>query len=284
MKKIGFIDYYISEWHANNYPGWMKEICRELKLDYDICYAWAEKYESEVDGRDTDTWCRDFGVKKCDTIQELCEKCDNIVILAPSNPEKHLGYIEEAFKCGKRIYVDKTFAPDFATAKKIFEISEKYNTPFFSTSALRYGEELDIFQGEKNISVKGGGSNLPEYIIHQVEMAVKVLGTGAEKLMLTEEDGQIVTTLLYSDERCAKLYYKNSNGFEIARGEGMENATAITSPFFMNLMRKILIFFETGEVDFCPSQTLEVMKIREAIIKAQDTPDQWIDLLNGENI
>lgn len=25
MKKIGFIDYYLDEWHANNYPLWLRE-------------------------------------------------------------------------------------------------------------------------------------------------------------------------------------------------------------------------------------------------------------------
>ncbi len=24
--KIGFVDYYIDEWHANNYPAWFAEI------------------------------------------------------------------------------------------------------------------------------------------------------------------------------------------------------------------------------------------------------------------
>ena len=27
MKKIGFVDYYLSEWHANNYPAWIEEAC-----------------------------------------------------------------------------------------------------------------------------------------------------------------------------------------------------------------------------------------------------------------
>lgn len=31
MKKIGFIDYYLSEWHANNYPIWIKEICEKKR-------------------------------------------------------------------------------------------------------------------------------------------------------------------------------------------------------------------------------------------------------------
>ena len=43
MKKIGFADYYISEWHANNYPAWMKEACEKLGAEYTLAYVWAEK-------------------------------------------------------------------------------------------------------------------------------------------------------------------------------------------------------------------------------------------------
>ena len=50
MKKIGFVDYYISEWHANNYPAWIKSACEELGADYQVAYAWAEEYVSPVDG------------------------------------------------------------------------------------------------------------------------------------------------------------------------------------------------------------------------------------------
>jgi hypothetical protein len=52
----------------------------------------------------------------------------------------------------------------------------------------------------------------------------------------------------------------------------------INSPFFDNLMADIFRFFETGELPFCPSQTLEVMKIREAVIIAKDKMGDWIAL------
>jgi hypothetical protein len=39
MKKIGFVDYYISEWHANNYPKWIEEACKKLGVEYKIAYA-----------------------------------------------------------------------------------------------------------------------------------------------------------------------------------------------------------------------------------------------------
>ena len=32
MKIIGFVDYYLSEWHANNYVGWLKEASEKLGI------------------------------------------------------------------------------------------------------------------------------------------------------------------------------------------------------------------------------------------------------------
>ncbi|MBR6762875.1 MAG: hypothetical protein IKM13_03900 [Clostridia bacterium] len=117
MKKIGFVDLYISEWHANNYPAWIKSAAEKLGLDYKVAYAWAMQEVSPVDGRTTDEWCEAFGVEKCDTLEELCEKSDVILLLAPSNPEVHLALAERVFPFGKPTYVDKTFAPDLDTAK-----------------------------------------------------------------------------------------------------------------------------------------------------------------------
>ena len=100
MKKIGFVDLYISEWHANNYPAWIKSAVEKLGLDYKVAYAWAMEEVSPVDGRTTDEWCEAFGVEKCDTLEELCEKSDVILLLAPSNPEVHLALAERVFPFG----------------------------------------------------------------------------------------------------------------------------------------------------------------------------------------
>ena len=64
MKKIGFVDYYISEWHANNYPKWIAEACERLGVEYKVAYAWAELDVSPVDGLTTDDWCKKFGAEK----------------------------------------------------------------------------------------------------------------------------------------------------------------------------------------------------------------------------
>ena len=77
-------------------------------------------------------------------------------------------------KYGKTTYIDKTFAPDLETAKAIFAVAEKYNTKIFTSSALRYAEEIADYTDVKNVMIKGGGRSLEEYIIHQIEMAVKL--------------------------------------------------------------------------------------------------------------
>ena len=173
MKTIGFVDYYISEWHANNYPQWIKEESEKLGENFVVKYAWAELDKSLVDGVTTEEWCNKFGVEKCNTIGELCEKADYILVLAPSDLDKHLGYAKEVFKFKKNTYIDKTFAPDYKTAKEIFDLAEKYGVKFFSSSALRYSNELDLLPETNNIITHGGGGNLDEYIIHQIEMIVK---------------------------------------------------------------------------------------------------------------
>ena len=276
MKKIGFVDYYISEWHANNYPTWIREACEKAGLSYEVAYAWAEKDESPYDGRSTDEWCRDFGVEKCAGIAELCEKSDVIIVLAPSDPEKHLAYTSEVFRYGKLTYVDKTFAPDLKTAEAMFEIAEKYGTHFFTTSALRYAQELEKIDTGAGVSTTGGGSNLPEYIIHQVEMLVKLMGK-AEKVKAQKVDGSLVFTLTYPDSRMSEMTYAPELSYTVA-SLGSAERTNISSPFFVGLIGDVLRFFESGVTSFEGEETLEVMRLREAALVASAKMGEWISL------
>ena len=102
MKKtIGFVDYYINEWHANNYVGWIREASEKIGYDFEVKYAWAELECDPKGEMSTDEWCGKYGVTKCATIDELCEKSDYIIVLAPSNPETHLRYAEAVLKYKK---------------------------------------------------------------------------------------------------------------------------------------------------------------------------------------
>lgn len=280
MKKIGFADYYISEWHANNYPAWIKKVNEELGTDYEVTYAWAELETSPVYRETTAEWCLRNGVEKCDTLAELCEKSDYIIVLAPSDPQKHLDYAKQVLPYGKPTYIDKTFSPDLATAKEIFKIAEKHGTPFFSTSALRFASELDSLEGADKLFITGGGGNFPEYIVHTAEMAVKLLKSPSARVKAEQLGKQWLCRTVCENGKEAAILFSPSVGFGIC-AENSEKSyinVEIKSDFFSVLMEKIIKFFETGVLPFDPSETLEVMRLREALIGATATPDEWIEL------
>lgn len=280
MKKVGFVDYYISEWHANNYPAWFKEMNEAAGTDYELAYAWAELDVSPLDGVTTDEWCAKMGATKCDTLAELCEKSDVIVVLAPSDPEKHLPYAREVLTYGKRTYIDKTFAPNSEEAKEIFRIAAEYNTPFFSTSALRYADELKTFENADNLIISGGGRTFEEYSVHLVEMAVVLLADSAAQVKVECQGNQRICRIKTVSGKNATIIYGHRAAYcvegETADGEDIQKP--VQSDFFKHLMTDILRFFETGVLPFDSAQTLEVMRLRDALLKAKDFDGQWMDV------
>lgn len=281
MKKIGFVDYYLSEWHANNYPAWMAEVCKEKGLDYQVAYAWGELETSPLDGVTSAQWCEKNGVELCATIDELCQKSDVILVLAPSNPEKHLQYAKAVLPYGKTTYIDKTFAPDLATAEEIFSIAAQYKTPVFSSSALRYATELETETPTRVMMVTGAGSSVEEYVVHLAEMVVRKLGVGA-KSILCDACGKLRTFhLSYEDDREALMVFgpKLPYTLQMTDGEGKPKYAPVKSAFFPGLMAEILRYYESGESSVTPEETLEVMRICQGAVRANERADRtWMDL------
>ena len=277
MKTVGFIDYFLHEWHANEYPAMIREYNQKHGTDFELKYAWAE-IDSPNGGMTTDEWCAHYGATRCNTIEELCQKCDYVFVLAPSNPEKHLGYAEKVFKCGKSPYIDKTFAPNYKDAKAIFDLAKSYGVKFFSTSALRYADEIKDFSGDAlAVFTAGGGSNMEEYIIHQIEMVVKCLGVGAEKVCFNKVADCEWVDVVFANGKSAKMMFAPCMPFVItvAKNDGKSAYMSINSPFFNGLIADIFNFFQTGATSFDTNQTLEIMKIREAVIKAKAGANVW---------
>lgn len=276
--KIGFIDYYISEFHANNYPAWIRECCEKEGLDYTVSYMWAEREISPVDGVGTDEWCAKMGVTRCASIEEVCEKSDVLLVLAPSDPQTHLGYAEKVLPYRKRTYIDKTFAPDLATAKRIFALAEQYATPFFSTSALRYADELADLPALEHLLVSGSGSNFEEYIIHQTEMVVAVLKEPVTAVRVTKKGIQRYCDLQTASGKDATILYAPKLPYVVTGedGAGKQYGGRVKSEFFKNLTSRILHFYESGIPPFDINEILEVQRLREWLMKADAHPGEWI--------
>lgn len=272
MLKIGFVDYFLDEWHANNYPKWFRAASEKLGEELSVSYAWAELDLPPEGGKSTDEWCSAMGVERCASLAELCEKSDAIVILSPDNPERHLDYARAVLPYGKRTYIDKTFAPDYATALCIFDLARQYNTPFFSTSALRYAEELKAMDAPDHIITTGGGL-LSRYIVHQAEMVVAKLGTGITEVTARKQGAVTIFSVDYENGKRATMLHASDYGFAVslAKGSTATPLTAVASPFFASLLEDMARFFLTGKVSFDIAETLEVMRLIDLCVA--ENPD-----------
>lgn len=284
MKKIGFIDYFIDEWHANNYPKWIYESAKSKGINVDVSYAWAEI--NNPDGISTEDWCKKYDIKKVETIDEIVSKADYLIILSPDNPEKHEELSELALMSGKPVYIDKTFSPDLETGIRMFDLAHRYNTPIFSSSALRFANGLSIISNSENsgkdveyISTLGPGA-YSNYSVHQFEIIVSIMGIGARRVKsLSTKNGRVIV-IEYKDGRRASMTQIQGAPFQTAIQFSDGSGTFINSfaNMFPGLIDAMLDFFSTGKSPVAKEETLEIMAIIEAGHKAMVNYDTWINL------
>lgn len=277
MIKIGFIDYYLDEWHANNYP---KFIAQQFGDEFKVAYAYAEK--DKEGGMTTDEWCAQFGVERCNTIAEVVEKSDCIIVLSPDNPERHLDLCREPLASGKRVYVDKTFALTKDIAKEIVANGEARNTPFFSTSALRFSNELaDVpREGICFINSRGPG-RFDTYAIHQIEPIVVLMGSEVKRIM-SVGSGYETMVIEFSNGRRAVMSHYDWKGVDFEMIVNYEDGSIYKVPqmtgYFDNFINKLCTFFKTGETFADHAETISVMGIIEAGNKALANPGEWVEV------
>lgn len=280
MKKVGFIEYYLDEWHANNYPPMIEELSGG---EYKVCYAYA-KTESPKEGAMTNKeWAEKFGVELLDSIEEVIEKSDCLVVLSPDNPEMHEELCHLPLMSGKLTYVDKTFAPDKETAIRIFEHADKHNTKCFSSSALRFATEWkDIDTDNIYTLYSEGGGLLDIYIIHQLEPIMGLMKSRVKRIMALNDFDHPSFVVEFADGRYVHLHHCRVKGqkFRITTSdkENKGNHFVVESDYFRLFLEAMLEFFKTGVVPVPHEQTIDVIAAREKAIEAVKTPFQWVEV------
>ena len=264
MKKIGFIDLFLDEWHANNYPKMFREAPRAG--EFELGLAWEEK--TKEGGRPLAKWCEDYGMIPAKSLEEVVEKSDCICVLAPSNPEVHERLADLPLRSGKPVYIDKPFADSKAAAERLFALAEKHGTPLMSSSALRFGDELmsGKIQALKPIlfSAAGCGKSYEEYGIHQLEMIVSVMGTDVREMKMTGDPEKLLLAMKYGNGNVAQLTFIQSLPFGVtaSNGKATEVCPQMTNTF-PNLIAAIMDFFATGKSIIPKEQTICIADLLE---------------------
>ncbi len=275
--KIGFIDYFLDEWHANNYPAWIKQFSDG---EMEVAYAYG-KIASPHSGMTTAQWCEQFGVTACDTIAEVVEKSDALVVLAPDNCEMHEELCDLPLRSGKPTFIDKTFAPDLAAAKRLFALAEANGTPCYSTSSLRYADEYADVVTEDITSVCCWGSGeIDGYSVHMLEPMVLLMKAPAERVLFSGTEGAYQLLVEFADGRRGSIAgWKPWAPYQTNIKHADEcQSLAINSDFFLPFSKKMVEFFRTRNVPVAHEETLWVMAIRDAAMQAQNRPGEWVNV------
>ena len=280
MKTIGFIDYYIDEWHANNYPAMIR--ASPFKDRFEVALAWEE--QAVAGKKSIDDWCREQEVRKAPDLATLVRECDCLVVLSPDNAERHEALADLPLRSGKPVYIDKPIAPSLAAAKRLFAKARQHGTPMMSCSALRYGSEFEQALAEKvagktvHFASTGGPGLFENYAIHQIEMLVMALGTGAGRVMQCGNRDARVMVVDYPDGRRGLFNQNPAQPFAISLqfGEGEGVVVTRMDDFFPRFIEAMLRFFDTGKPSAPADETLEIAALIETGRKALESPDSWV--------
>lgn len=284
MQKIGLIDFFLDEWHANHLPEWIRNACAAAGRDWDVAYAWAQ---TDPPGKlDTASWCSKFQVEKLNSIEEVVEKSDYLIVLSPDNPEHHEELCYLPLSSGKPVYVDKTFSPDLKTGVRLFELAEKHHTPVFSSSALRFASELADFPDARvnrntleNVATSGPGI-FANYSVHQFEMIVSLLGPQAKRLKsLSSNHGALLAVEFQGGQKASMLQMPQTPfqvSMQLKDGSGVFLPDC--SDMFERLTQSMLDFFESGKPPVPQEETLAIMALIEAGHQALAAYDTWIQV------
>ena len=264
-KRIGFVDYKLDNFHANIYLKIAREDLAARGFTIAGCTAMDEK-----DGR---AWADKNGVPYFADLDELDAAVDVYMILAPSNPEVHLGLCERILPYGKTTYVDKTFAPDLKTAQKIFALADQHKAKMQTTSALRYTNvQAHVAEvGRKAVQhmvAWGGGRSFGEYAIHPTELVVSCMGPKVESLMRRGEGKQSQLLLNFSAGRTAviNVYAQADTPFaaSVTTKAGTQLFTVDGARLFVDTLAAIFDFFEAGKPNIDRAESLAVRRILDA--------------------
>ena len=117
--------------------------------------------------------------KICENFEDMIGEIDAL-LLARDDAENHFKFAHKFLSAGIPIYIDKPFALDTTSAKKLWD-SEIYDDQIFTCSALQFAREFDIDQinQEKIGAIKMIWATTPKswekYAVHVIEPVLNLI-------------------------------------------------------------------------------------------------------------
>ena len=220
---------------------------------------------------------RDCGVEIVDSIDELIEKVDVVMILSIDG-RAHLEQAKKVFASGKRVYIDKPIAGSLADAMRIFRLAEKSKVPCFSSSCLRFSPGTRAVLSDPKVGdIVGCRANSPcsiephhpdffWYGIHGVEPLFTIMGTGCESVTRVHTEDTDLAVGIWSGGRIGTFRGTRNGphgyGLTVFGTKGIVESGKFEG--YEPLLVEIVKFFKTGVAPVAPETTLEILAFMEA--------------------
>jgi hypothetical protein len=225
------------------------------------------QYTEEVQG---------MGVEIVESIGALLEQVD-VVLLETNDGRPHFEQAFQVIEAGKPLFIDKPIAGSLVDAVKIFDAAERWGTPVFSSSSLRYHEAAQAIHQGSIGDVLGADTYSPApiepthpdlfwYGIHGVETLFTVLGKGCESVQRFYSEGADVVVGRWSDNRIGTFrgVRDGRRGYG-GTAFGTDSVAVMSgSGSYRPLLAEIVRFFRTGVAPVSPEETLEIYAFMEA--------------------
>jgi predicted dehydrogenase len=225
---------------------------------------------------------QEMGIEIVASIPELLKRVD-VVLLESVDGRIHLEEARQVIAAGKPVFIDKPIAGSLIEAIMIFEMAERAGVPCFSSSSIRFGDELLAARTNPEIGGVVGcdvwGSctyqeGLPDlffYGIHGVEGLYTAMGTGCQTVTRTHTEDTDLVVGTWEGGRIGTYrgIRNNKSGFGIVIF-GKEAIREVESGGYDELCREIARFFKSGTPPVPAEDTIEIAAFMEAADKSRD--------------
>ena len=231
------------------------------------------------------------GLEIVDTIEELCEKVDG-VLLESVDGRPHLEQARPVIAAGKPLFIDKPMAASLADVIEIFRLADQHNVPCWSSSSARYGEgivgardnqELGKVIGCDVFGSSGWTEHHPDlylYGIHAVEPLFAVMGTGCQSVRRIKTDGTDMVVGVWEGGRIGTFRdLKGGKSDHTAIIYGTKGSATGKSSGYAPLLKKIIQFFRTGKSPVPGNETIEIFAFMSAADESKAAEGKAIPIL-----
>jgi predicted dehydrogenase len=238
----------------------------------DVADSWSrvDKFTQELQ----DKW----KIQIVSDIPTLCSMVD-AVLLESVDGRKHLEQVKPVFAAHKPVFIDKPLAASYRDAKEIDRLAQEAGVPWFSSSSLRYWDDLQNAKTSPDIggiigcSVYGPCEIEPHhpdlmwYGVHAVEMLYTLMGTGCDTVTRVHTGDTDVVVGKWKDGRVGVMRGTRNQpyafGMTVFGAKGVV-CKAEDHASYRPLLVEVAKFFRTHVPPFSHEETLEIFAFMEA--------------------